>query len=545
MKKYLCIAIAVIALVAFVSCGSDPVDNEDEIRVLVPQFMQSTAKKGLTQLTDSTQNSPFEDIGVAGGVMTTMPILSELSPHDVKSNNAERVIRNALGSVIYPFGFKVKLEKVQMNSDGLYCYFNIYEDEKWCGYFDYYYNTEKHCFSYREFAIATTLNPANGFSMECDVIAFDYKDIPVEKWNTDKPTFRIGQLKDNGEFENNGVVIQVNTSLNNNHVSFEINYPIMMSKNGVVASIFRPDECRHYALPFDQIGANSVYSSYYSKFIEVLDSLANVELEKRLAYLNMLETIELFTVAGFFTDFEELVDHIDLESPSGYESYEEYTSLSYAHIGTELSAQLPHMYENVDRKGFMVHDNASVYNMNNKKSASDQFSFKMLYHEVNRFLDTGHRATCQYCKNHSYQEPGGEGIISNGRPTLILVTNDSVENSLIRGTNLGEMMCKDPYSMFNDFYHLQGQYPEKDYGTDEDAKTAGINEYQIALATEHLKACGFSEEDAANYAANLIYSENQVFWNGDWFAKITAVSPSTFVTDFGNHQTEMAELLAP
>lgn len=540
IKTIISLSLALLLITALISCGGaeGPSVEDDQIRVLVPKFMQSTSK-GLTELADPSQQSPFEDAGVAAGVMTTMPVLSELSPHDVKKGRAEAQIRESIGSVIYPYGFKVKLEKVQLNKDGLYCYFNIYEGEKWCGYFDYYYSTAKHCFSYKELVVVTTAKPMDGSVGEYTIIAFDYKDIPVEKWNTDKPSFKIGQLKANGEFEDNGISFQIVTKRDGlDFVSFEVNYPTMMSQNGVAASIFRPDECMEIDSLVSVVASvpNSVFYDYYKKYVEVFNSLASVETnpDKRLAYLNMPETIEILTESGFFADFDEMAKHIKLENPDGYETYEDYTALSYFNIGEKLSNVLKPMYENVDKKGILVHDNASVYNLDNKKSASDQFAFKMMYHTSDLFTNPTHRETCQYCKNHSYVK--NEHIEHNGRPTLILVTNDSVENALIRSTDLGGgMICKAPYSLFNNFYHLQGQYPEKEYETDE-LRKAGIHAYQIALATKHMEACGLPADKAANYAANLIYSENQVFFENALFAKITTADPETFKTDFANHQ---------
>lgn len=185
-EKISVVILTVLVLVSLISCSGNPAEDGEQVRILVPKFMRSDKAKGLTQLADPSQQSPFEDAGVAAGVMSTMPILSELSPHDVKSNKAERVIEQVLGSVTYPFGFKVKTEKVQLNDDGLYCYFNIYEEERWCGYFDYYYNTETHCFSYRELVVVTT-KMSDEPAIEYNIVIFDYNDIPVEKWNTDNP----------------------------------------------------------------------------------------------------------------------------------------------------------------------------------------------------------------------------------------------------------------------------------------------------------------------------------------------------------------------
>jgi len=522
MKKAFQLLLFLVFAFVLVSCNGE---TEGNIRVLVPSFMQSTStSKGLTQLADSSQDSPFDDAGVAAGVMSTMPILSELTPHDVKSNNAEKEIEKAIGSVIYPFGFKVMPKKILLNEDGLYCYFNIYEEDRWCGYFDYYYNSDSHCFSYREFVVVTTKMPLNGDVPEYSVILFDYKDIPVEKWNTDKPSFRIGQLDESGEFEKNGIMISIchnsGSDAFNPHISFEANYPIMKSDKGVVASIFRPDECRILEYNLDDIDKDqdNLLKAFSDSVKEKLSKSGKKE------ELNMEESLEILSDSGFFSDFAEMKQHISKDNPSGYTSYEDYISTSY---GKGLVEDLSPLYSNDSGRydGWLVHDNASVYNLNNKKSASDQFAFKMMYHRGNCPYG-GVEGGCAYCKNHWNPK-------HNGRPTIILCTDDAAEIDLIKGCS----GCSAPYELFKQFYTISNHNQPKDYsGVSEEAKKESILDYQYLLAEKHLEACGLEPEMARNYARNLVFSENSIQTDfpkhGNHYIKITAEDPETFANKF-------------
>ena len=92
------------------------------------------------------------------------------------------------------------------------------------------------------------------------------------------------------------------------------------------------------------------------------------------------------------------------------------------------------------------------------------------------------------------------------------------------------MGCNAPYDMFGEIYNLS--IPLVESGDPEHDEK--VMDYKIALATRHMKACGLSDEAAANYARNLLYTEDQVEWgNGSkHYIKITAEPFETFKTRF-------------
>ena len=211
-------------------------------------------------------------------------------------------------------------------------------------------------------------------------------------------------------------------------------------------------------------------------------------------------------------------------APIGYSSYDEYLSLSLHDGYLDTSS-------NHADVGFnnLVHDNASVLNFITRETASTQFSYK-LYH----MLDPGHNpATCLYCQHTNN---------SGGRPALINVSNISAEVASINAMDLSEppfdsyglMGCIAPYNLFDRVYGLNISLVDTD-----DPHSEDVVNYKIALATRHLKACGLSDEAAANYAKNLLYSEDQIEWGSGakHYIKITAEPFDTFKTRFDSAQT--------
>lgn len=504
MKKVLSVIISILIVLCLVACDSNKQD-ESKIRVLVPDFMQSTAK-GLSVLTDATQNSPFEDDGVAAGVMSTMPVLSGIKPVEVRSNAVAQDISTFSGSVIYPFGFKVEMKTVKQNSDGLYFYYNIYEGDKWVGYFDYYYNWNTHCFSYREMVVVTTITPNPVIPIpEYNVILFEYDNIKVQDWDTDHPKFVIGLNEAGTEFVSNGYSYQLAINEANGWISCEANCVVLKSDGNMVASIYRPDMCKQKEIEVSAVSTTddnnikAFYNAYSTKLVDVGGSKAD---------LNMEESISIISASGFFDDFNTLAERLN----TGFSSFGEYSAVSLMHGYFEDLNEMYKTYSHHD----LVHDNASVYVIDSKKSASTQFAFKM-------FGIANEETESPYYKNHY------NGTYVNQRPTLILLSNDSDEIYQIESATAVNYSA--PFNMFEAIYDTDIETVSHS----DSALKEKMFTYQIAVGTAHLKACGFSETSAANYAHNLVYSENEIFFNpgSKHYVTITMTEePATFKARF-------------
>ena len=120
--------VLIISLFVTVSCSGD-VNSGSTVKVCLPNFLQSTAK-GLVNMTDESQNSPFDDFGLAQGVMTTMPVMTSVRTVSLNSSNLEQQVNNALASTIYPYGMKCVLVKAISNPDGVYCSYKVMEGTK-------------------------------------------------------------------------------------------------------------------------------------------------------------------------------------------------------------------------------------------------------------------------------------------------------------------------------------------------------------------------------------------------------------------------------
>ena len=482
MKKILFVAVAVLVLLCCVSCKDEvKPESSNTVKVCLPNFLQSTSK-GLYNMTDSTQNSPFDDFGLAQGIMTTMPVITSLRTVSLDASNLDQQVNNALATTIYPYGMKAVLVNAKSNSDGIYCAYRVIEGEKIVGFFSYYYNSNDNTFSYREFVVVTApqTNPL--------LLALEYEDVKIGDLTSSTPSFAVGQLDNEGVFEKNGFVDSIDIidaiSDSSGYVDIKRGFITAKSDSSMFASMTRPGEGIHYILrnnsnPISTAAAENV-RYIRTKLKEYIGSKTGEEVSNM--YYNDLNLAQGVEMAKYvYPDLEDMVSKLE----TGFTSYKDYCDLSFKNsVITDMDKVFEVGFTSLER------DDISVLRFDTGKGASVQFAYKN-FHWMN---PSHNEATCPYCSYRPY---------FHGVPALYNTTNNPAIVSLIESfdtTGFPEYLSTflSPYAMF-----------ERVYGID---PNQSMNEeaYQIALATRHMKACGLSEAAASNYAKNLVYSERQV-----------------------------------
>lgn len=223
MKKYLCIAIAAIALIAFVACDGEPSTKNDanveKKEIFIPGYSLTTSK-GMTQF---PSDNPFVEMTVgshdslttiapylsmtveeaaryflACNAMSSLPMLPSFEKHN---ENPEAFVEKYKSGDLKVYGFDAKVKVGKVNEDGIYLFIVAYEDgeevaKKPICAFEYYYSWANKTFSYREI-VAAFMNrqpQANG-----DVILlFEMYNVPVVDENG-KISFTAGVK--NGDFD--------------------------------------------------------------------------------------------------------------------------------------------------------------------------------------------------------------------------------------------------------------------------------------------------------------------------------------------------------
>ena len=495
-----------------------PEPEDEEITVMYPVFMESTAKddgsRGLQHMTDETQNSPFTDTGVAQGIMSSMPCLAGIKPVVIKKSALVSSLTEAFSGTVYPFGFKSIRKMIKPNLDGMYCYYDVYDGTEWVGFFDYYYNWNTKRFSYKQMINVTVSQD------HTTLIFIEYNDVDIEGFDTASPKFSVGQLKDDGSFETNATLTQIEFnqfSGGHNRCAYQTMFITAKSDGHLFGSIMRPDA--------------TLTLISYNDDSTVLNQMRN---EYKTFYDSHTSDTKVFNMDNFFTvlcgdtymtDLSAIRSHISTGAigildngyyPEGYSSYSEYSALSFTHVSDDLSHDLR---SNADAGlTYVDHDNASVFDFINKKTASVQFSYK-LYHNNG----SGHceSPSCVYCRSRN-----GQG----GAPSLFNLSNDRTEVEQIDNLNLsswGLMGCVSPYTMFKDIFNLEDNLLDSPTQTQ-------LFEYRCDIAKRILITCGLSESDAENYAKNIIYSETRIAFGGNvvHYIPITAESFATFRDSF-------------
>ncbi|MBQ4281645.1 MAG: hypothetical protein II753_06065 [Spirochaetales bacterium] len=496
-----------------VSCGEvEHVEAEEYITVMYPVFMESESRdgsRGLSNMTDETQLSPFDDTGVAQGIMSTMPCMAGIKPVVIKKSQLVSSISDAFKGTVYPFGFKSIRKKIKPNDDGIYCYYDVYDREQWVGFFDYYYNWNTKRFSYKE-VVNVTVSP-----FETVFIFIEFNDVQIEGFDTASPKFAVGQIKEDGSFERNATMTQM--TFQETSAYMQSNYFTAKSDGQIFASIFRSDEGIEVGYSEGALNPDEDMHTLYNRYkvwatahpgAGTIGDTQNFLMDD---FFTVLGTEVLTNIGAIREKISNGATNV-LDagySPAGYSSYNEYLSLSL-HDGHLDECEENHVCE----RSHITHDNASALNFVTKETASTQFSYK-LYHR----MGPHNPATCLYCLNTNNQ---------GGTPALVNVSNDRQEVESIRALHLDEppfdsyglMGCNAPYDMFEEIYNLN--IPLVEAGDPEHDEK--VMDYKIALAIRHMKACGLSDTDAENYAKNLIYAEDQIAWgNGSkHYVKITA-----------------------
>ena len=525
-KTSLLFVFVILMLSVFVSCDSGISDsnmNDEEITIMYPVFMESTSKdngsRGLQHMTDETQNSPFTDTGVAQGIMSSMPCLAGIKPVVIKKNALVSSLTEAFSGTVYPFGFKCIRKMIKPNSDGMYCYYDIYDGDEWVGFFDYYYNWNTKRFSYKQLTNVTVTHDSTV------LIFIEYNDVDIEGFDTSSPKFSVGQLKEDGSFETNATLTQIDLNQFSGEnpygrCAYQTMFITAKSDGRFFGSIMRPD------------ATLSLTMTKYSN-ANYLDQMRNMYTDfynSHSSDTRVFDMDNLFDVMcddTYMTDLPEIRTHISTGAsgilgdgyyPKGYNSYSEYTSLSFTHISDGLSQELK---SNAEAKVTHVdHDNASVFDFINKKTASVQFSYK-LYHNNGG----GHCDSCIYCTSRNGH--GGTPSLfnlSNNKEEIEQIENPDLSNAL---SGFGIMGCISPYTMFKSIFDLKDNPVENP--TQEQ-----LFEYRWGIAKRILLACGLSDVDAENYAKNIVYSETQIALgnNNFHYIPITAEPFSSFKNTF-------------
>ncbi len=283
-----------------------------------------------------------DDHYFACDVMTILPTMTNLKATDVYFGT-DGSIKSGLSLYFKIYGFVLRLQEwnSRFNGDGIYLAYDIMYENSVVGFVNYYYNTKKQSFSYRQSVLCTfdLSSLANGAPITNNIMLnLEYSDIPIA--NPLSPEFEAGQLnKKTGELEKNVVIDRFTLSdrLYRGGEGLIVDSPRFsrafittreVYKNGsyVTYAFVQPDgSVEHERTPWENLGQDMV--SIMQKYSDGDDYLIDTEEERAGADVNLIfDFLPLMYGQG-----SSIVEH-NKEAKfvsNGYRSYDEYVLDSF------------------------------------------------------------------------------------------------------------------------------------------------------------------------------------------------------------------------
>lgn len=515
MRKALFVLLSVFIVVSvFVSCKPEPEVKEENsiVGYLIPSFTTNVEPepiaKGIKNTDFQTSNSlkGMEDSGVAQGVITFMPLFTNLKVVEKSKTDFIQSIQSQYGStdsgkyseIMYAYGLPCRIvfndgagnEVSHGTDDEQYLYYEILDSQdpdKVIGYFDYYCDGEK--FSYRDMLLIdydTDENIGSPLynSRKKRVLVREYIDVPITLGSDNTPTFNIGRLVDKNKsgvpvFEDDNLIDQIGVNLNTRNngdnnscfATYSRDLATINSKGDIIAAFVRPDANVYEELDeVLQVDTGDVFASITESFNDPIMAIFAKEVSDEWIFddekdgdLNQaFESAELI-----YKDADSIKEHVFSiagDNYSTYDSYNDYKLVSFKERKQGLEEYLMTGHEKFES---LLQRNENFYQgvAPNKPLPGGKSSFFIQL--LNLHTTTLDCSTIIDVKNKKAVSSCSKEIFY---PTLLLCSNKNSKT----------------YKGFESYYP--------------NLKNKEGSELLSALIENHMKACGINDE---NYIKNL------------------------------------------